>query len=111
MLSRLRQVVQALMVIALVAAGAYAADLGQAKAQGLVGERADGYLQVMNAGAPGDVKQMVDSINAQRRAAYADIARKNKVSPEQVGRLTAPKAFNESPPGTFIETAQGWKRK
>lgn len=96
----------------LCAAGlAMSADLGQAKSQGLVGERLDGYLQLMNPGAPQDVKKMVDSINAQRRAAYAEIAKKNNVGTAEVGRLTAPKAIASSPPGTPVQTASGWKRK
>ena len=90
---------------------ALSADLGQAKSQGLVGERLDGYLQLMNPGAPQDVKKMVESINAQRRAAYTDIAKRNNISTADVGRMTAPKAIASSPPGTPVQTTSGWTRK
>lgn len=98
-------------VLLCVAGLALSADLGQAKSQGLVGERLDGYLQLMNPGAPQDVKKMVESINAQRRAAYADIAKRNNISPAEVGKLTAPKAIASSPPGTPVQTGSGWTRK
>lgn len=98
--------------IALCVSGAVlAADLGQLKAQGMVGERLDGYLQLMNPGAPKDVKDLVNSINAQRQAAYANIAKQNNVTPAQVGVLTAPKAIASSPPGTPIQTKSGWTKK
>lgn len=90
---------------------AMSADLGQAKSQGLIGERLDGYLQLMNPGAPQDVKQLVESVNAQRRAAYADIAKRNNTTPDKVGALTAPKAIAASPAGTPYQTGSGWKRK
>ncbi len=88
-----------------------AADLGQLKAKGMIGERLDGFLQLMNPSAPKDVQDLVKNINAQRRAAYAKIAQQNKVSVAQVGKLTAPKAMASSPPGTPIQTAKGWTKK
>lgn len=106
---RLTRKITAGLLIAALCGAAWAIDLSTAKSQGLVGERADGYLQAMGGG--GDVKALVSDINAKRRAAYADIAKKNNVSVDQVGRLTAPKAFSESPPGTYVETANGWQRK
>jgi len=107
---RLIRQIAAVLLIAALGTSAWAVDLGTAKSQGLVGERADGFLQPMGS-AGADVKALVNDINAKRRAAYADIAKKNNVSIDQVGRLTAPKAFSESPPGTYIETASGWQRK
>jgi len=107
---RLTRKLTAGLLIAALCGTAWAIDLSTAKSQGLVGERADGYLQVMGSGG-GDVQKLVTDINAKRRAAYAEIAKKNNVSVDQVGRLTAPKAFSESPPGTYVETASGWQRK
>ena len=43
---------------------------------GAVGERVDGYLGVVGSSAPADVAQLVEQINAERRAKYADIAGK-----------------------------------
>jgi hypothetical protein len=74
----------------------WAANLGKAKSDGQVCEQTSGYLRA-NAGAPGDVKSMVDSINAQRKAEYGKIARKNGVAVDQVAKLTAQKVINKAP--------------
>ena len=73
-----------------------AADLGKAKANGQVCEQTNGFLRAKS-GAPGDVKSMVNNINAQRKAEYERIAKKNNVSREQVGKLTAEKVINKAP--------------
>ncbi len=73
-----------------------AANLGKAKSDGLVCEQTSGYLRA-NAGAPGDVQSMVNSINDQRKAEYGKIANKNGVAVDQVARLTAQKVINKAP--------------
>ncbi|QSA97210.1 YdbL family protein [Methylococcus sp. EFPC2] len=88
-----------------------AADLSQAKAQGWVGEQLDGYLGLVNANAPPDVKSLVDSINSQRHAEYERIARKNGVSPSEVGRLTAQKVIGQTPAGQYVQTPSGWSKR
>ena len=74
-----------------------AANLGQAKSQGWVCEQNNGYLKVAKPNAPADVKALVNSINGKRRSEYARIAGKNKVSPDQVGQLTAQKVIGAAP--------------
>ena len=73
-----------------------AADLGKAKSDGQVCEQTSGYLRA-NAGAPGDVQSLVSSINAQRKAEYGKIAKKNGVAVDQVARLTAQKVISKAP--------------
>lgn len=70
--------------------GAYAASLDQAKSQGMVCEQPTGYLRATGS-ATGDVKAMVQDINAKRKAEYSRIAGEHGVSPDQVGKLTAQK--------------------
>ena len=48
------------LVLALAAAPVLAADLDGAKAAGQVGERVDGYLGLVDANAPADVKALVE---------------------------------------------------
>lgn len=79
-----------------IAAPLKAADLGSAKASGQVCEQTSGYLRA-NAGAPGDVQAMVKDINTKREAEYEKIATKNKVTVDQVARLTAEKVINKAP--------------
>lgn len=88
-----------------------AADLSQAKAAGLVGELMNGYLGLVDGNAPADVKAMVDSINAQRRAEYQRIAAKNGVPAEEVAKLTAQKVIGQSAPGHYVQTPSGWQKR
>lgn len=85
-----------LILASMIAGPAAAADLGAAKAAGQVCEQTDGYLRA-NAGAPGDVTEMVKSINAKRKAEYGKIAKRNKVTLDQVANLTAEKVINKAP--------------
>lgn len=73
-----------------------AASLDQAKASGQACEQTDGYLRAA-AGAPGDIKSMVDNINAKRRAEYTKIANQNNVDVSVVGKLTAAKLIKAAP--------------
>ncbi|MGD9108857.1 MAG: DUF1318 domain-containing protein [Gammaproteobacteria bacterium] len=70
---------------------AYALTLAQAKASGLVREQASGYLApTPKAGA--EARALVANINARRRASYARIAKKNKVSVQVVASIAGKKA-------------------
>lgn len=71
-------------------AAVHAANLAQAKAQGMVCELPSGYLKATGK-ATGEVKAMVNDINKKRKAEYVRIATQHKVTPEQVGQLTAEK--------------------
>jgi hypothetical protein len=87
-----------------------AADLGSAKAAGYVGEQPNGYLGVVP-GAPGDVPSLVNSINAQRRAAYQNIAQSNGTSLAAVEQLAGQKAIAKTPAGQYILSGGRWVRK
>ncbi|MCP5368253.1 MAG: YdbL family protein [Hyphomicrobiales bacterium] len=106
----------ALVVLALALAGtvtvpAWAADLGQAKSAGQVGERTDGYLGLIGS-PPGDVRAMVDDINAKRKARYAEIAKKTGASVKNVGLLAGAKAIEMAAPGSYVMDASGaWIKK
>lgn len=80
----------------LLAASVSAASLDQAKAAKHVCEQTNGYLRVIP-GAPGGTQTMVESINAQRKAAYEQIGNKNGVAADQVGILTAQKVIQQAP--------------
>jgi uncharacterized protein YdbL (DUF1318 family) len=100
----------ALLALLLISAPAFALDLGQAKSQGLVGETASGYLGVVSGG--GDVQQLVNSVNAQRRAEYQSIAQRNGTSLQAVEALAGKKAIERTPPGQYVQLPSGqWVRK
>lgn len=78
----------ALLVLALTPVRA--ADLDQAKNQGMVCELPTGYLQSTGSATP-EVREMVNNINAKRKVEYTRIANENNVKPEEVGILTGKK--------------------
>jgi len=94
-----------------VALSAAAADLDQAKADGLVGERADGYLGLVVEAAPGDVKALIVEVNERRQAEYTRIAAANGIERAQVEALAGRKAIELTTPGGWILTNGGWQRK
>jgi uncharacterized protein YdbL (DUF1318 family) len=92
---------------------AKADPLDDARTSGVVGERADGYVALVDSGAPANIKQLVDDVNAKRRVAYQKIAAEKSVPVEQIGAITAEKIIREIlKPGMYYMDASGsWKQK
>ena len=91
---------------------AMADPLDAPRAAGLVGERYDGYAEIRDPSAPADVAALVRSINRQRRDYYDQLAKKENVSPAEVGKLYANKIFQSAPSGYWFKDQSGqWKRK
>ena len=59
------------------------AAVASAKAAGIVGEQADGYLGFAKT-PPGDVRAAVDAVNIKRRQIYTDIAAKQGATVQEV---------------------------
>jgi len=79
----------------------------QARAQGLVGEQADGYLGFAKSSSA-EVKNHVDAINIKRRAFYTDLAAKRGVTVQEVAAATACELFaNRVAPGEAYRTEGG----
>jgi hypothetical protein len=103
--------------IALLAMGlgfgpALAEPLEDAKAAGLVGERIDGYLGLVDSGAPADVKRLVEQVNAERQARYAEIANEQGVPVQAVAQIAGEKLINRAGSGEYVMGADGqWKQK
>ena len=90
------------------------AAVDSAKAAGVVGEQADGFLGFVNAGAAsGDVKAAVAEINAGRAQLYRGVAAKNGVTPEAAGAATYQTVVQlKLAPGEYYQTPDGaWVRK
>jgi uncharacterized protein YdbL (DUF1318 family) len=86
------------------------AEVDQAKARGIVGEQADGFLGVVSGGDP-SVRAALAEINAGRAQAYRDAAARSGVSPEAAGQATARQLEGRLGPGEFFRTANGqWVR-
>jgi uncharacterized protein YdbL (DUF1318 family) len=69
------------------AAVAQSPVVDQARAQGIAGERYDGYMGLAATGSAA-LRSAVGAVNIKRRALYSDLAAKKGVSPQEVG-LTA----------------------
>jgi uncharacterized protein len=89
---------------------AYAVSLEEAKAKGLVGEKPNGYLGMVNPSAP-EVEALTSDVNKKRRQAYEDIARRNRTPLEAVEALAGEKAIQNTKPGHFVEGPGGWMKK
>ena len=100
------------LALVLAVAPALAADLDGAKAAGQVGERVDGYLGLVDANAPADVKALVESVNEFRRQKYTEIAAKQGARVEAVAARAAERRIQNAQPGHYVMDASGrWKRK
>jgi uncharacterized protein YdbL (DUF1318 family) len=115
MRSAIRAVGLAIAAVLLLAAGAPSAradGLDAAKAAGQVGERPDGYLGVVTAGAPPAVVQLVADVNAKRKVRYAEIAQQNGTAVDAVAALAGAKLIERTPPGQFVMGADGrWVKR
>lgn len=89
---------------------AWAISLGDAKQQGLVGEMPNGYLGMVVNNA--EAKKLVASVNKKRKSIYMNLARKNKITLQQVSALAAEKALAKTQSGHYIKNNSGqWVKK
>jgi uncharacterized protein YdbL (DUF1318 family) len=91
-------------------APAFAMSVEEAKTKGLVGEKANGYLGVVNPGSQ-EAQLLTNEVNKKRRQAYEDIAARNRTHLDAVEALAGEKAIQNTKPGHFVEGPGGWTRK
>ena len=96
----------------LFAAPALALSLNEAKAQGLVGERVDGFVGIVVADPPAAVRELVEQVNRQRREKYGEVAEQRGVPLDAVAKITGEKQLERTPAGQYVAGADGqWRRK
>lgn len=115
-MTMLRTLFAALLLSSAAGSLAQSADpvVESARTTGLVGEQADGYLGVVKAGGPGDLKARVDAINIQRRAIFTDTASaKPGVTVADVGAAAACQQFrNRVSVGHYYRDQSGtWRQR
>lgn len=102
----------AALTLSLAAFPAFAIDLDSAKAQGLVGERADGYIGAVTSAPSAEVVSLIDSINRQRKTVYQQTAAGNGQTLSVVEKLAADKLKARLASGQFYMDGSGsWKKK
>lgn len=93
-------------------APSWAISLQDAKAQGLVGEQPNGYLDLVKADAAADVKALMNDINALRKKEYQSIAQRNQTELNVVESLAGKKAIELTPSGQYVKLPSGqWAKK
>jgi uncharacterized protein YdbL (DUF1318 family) len=84
--------------------------IGALKAQGIVGENNNGFLEFVG-GAKAKVG-MVQAENNDRRAVYSAIARQQKTNPDLVGKRRAKQIAAKARPGSWLQDGGGrWYKK
>jgi uncharacterized protein YdbL (DUF1318 family) len=99
-----------LVFVLLAVSPALGISVEEAKTKGLVGERPNGYLGVVNPAAP-EAQALANEVNEKRRQAYEDIAKRNRTQLDAVEALAGEKAIQNTKPGYFVEGPGGWTRK
>lgn len=96
--------------VLLFAGSAFAMDLSQARSQGVVGEKLDGYVGVVMPSA--DATAVSNEVNTRRRAEYEKISKQNGQPVSVVAKVAAETIINGLPAGSMYQGADGaWKRK
>jgi len=113
-MSLFKQSIMASFILALISIiaidHAEAGPLDDAKAAGLVGEKADGYVGAVSGDA--SVKGLIDQINQGRRAKYAEIASKRGAPVDAVAAIAGKMLVERTPSGQFVMGGGGqWTKK
>lgn len=91
---------------------AYGITLQEAKEDGIIGERRDGYIGFVVTSTTAEVQTMVRDVNQQRRELYQQIAQENNISTIQVSALAYEKALEATQNGHYVQDASGaWVKK
>jgi uncharacterized protein YdbL (DUF1318 family) len=91
---------------------AWAIDIRDAKAQGLVGEANNGYIAAVQAPASAEVRALISDVNGKRRAQFTRTAQNTGTSVAQVANRFYEMAIQRTASGNFYQDAGGrWKKK
>jgi len=102
----------ALLISMMAVSVAVASPLSQPKADGLIGEQANGYIGLVKQNVPADIKKLVNDVNAKRRTGYQNIAKKQGTSLADVERVGGNTAIEKTLRGNYIRDASGtWRKK
>ncbi len=83
------------------------ARLDAYRANGVIAERFDGYVEIRDSNAPSEARALVENVNAKRRALYTQRASESNVPVAEVGKVFANKIVETAPPGTYFRQPGG----
>ena len=108
----INKVFLALLISMMAVSVAVASPLTQPKADGLIGEQANGYIGLVKQDVPANIKKLVNDVNAKRKAGYQKIASKQGTSLSEVERVGGNTAIEKTLKGNYIRDASGvWQKK
>ena len=91
---------------------AWAIDIRDAKAQGLVGEAKTGFIAAVQAPASAEVRALIADVNAKRKASFEGTAKKTNTTVTQVANRFYELAKGKTAPGNYYQDASGrWQKK
>ncbi len=87
--------------------------VNQAKKNGIIGEKPDGYLGMIDINTPQKIQSAMEEINIKRKSVYMDLAKQQKVSLDVVSALTGEKLISNLPAGHYYYNVQlqKWVKK
>jgi uncharacterized protein YdbL (DUF1318 family) len=87
------------------------AEILAARRAGLIGERYDGYVGMVNSTASAELRRQVAALNIRRRTLYSNLAARKGVSREEVGITAACSLLRRLSVGEYYLLGQGgWQR-
>ncbi|WP_265694578.1 YdbL family probable chaperone protein [Providencia rustigianii] len=90
---------------------AFALTVDEGKNQGLIGETFSGYLAVVDPNNS-EARVLIEQINAERKAKYDEIARKNNLKTNDVAKLAGQKLVDRADKGEYVRGINGqWVKK
>jgi len=95
------------MLFCLLVPSAWAIELADAKAQGLVGEAINGYIAVVKQPVSAEVKGLVSEVNTKRKALFQHAAKKTGITTSQVTSRSYELAVERTAKGHFYQNASG----
>ena len=98
-------------VLALAPASALSPLLEKAKADGVIGEQADGYLGFVTGSGPADVNEAMQAVNAQRKALYQERAKQKGTDVKTYAAVVGTTQIAREPKGNWVKGDKGWLRK
>jgi uncharacterized protein YdbL (DUF1318 family) len=102
----------ALLISMMAVSVAVASPLTQPKADGLIGEQADGYVGLVRQDVPADIRKLVNDVNAKSKAGYQKIAAQQGASLRDVEKVGGNTAIEKTLKGNYIRDASGaWRKK
>jgi len=102
----------ALLISMMAISVAVASPLTQPKADGLIGEQANGYVGLVKQNVPADIKKLVNDVNARRKANYQKFAKQGGTSVAEVEKIGGNSAIEKTLRGNYIRDASGtWRKK